>query len=284
MSFFDDLEECFNTRCLYTVLQLTKEECSEQTLKKAYYKKSLLHHPDRCNDEKKKNEHTKKFQLISKIYSVLSNKESKAVYDETGELPDDNDDKTSNRDWVAYWRVLYQKITKEAILEFEKGYKGTEEEVKDLKEVYLKFEGDMKEIIDNILCATIEDEDRFREILEKHIKDGSLPPFDAFTKEDVVNKQKRKRKAAKEAKESEELAEELGLNTDTSLENMILARKVDREKQLDNFYDNLAAKYSKPKQKKAANNTKQNKGVSKEKKGVSNDTTVSSKGTKRKRR
>jgi len=50
--------------------------------------------------------------------------------------------------------------------------------------------------------------------------------------------------AKKEEAEAEELANELGLNKkDNSLENMILARRVDREKEANSFFANLEEKY-----------------------------------------
>lgn len=59
--------------------------------------------------------------------------------------------------------------------------------------------------------------------------------------------------AEKEAKESEELAKELGINADDGLKNLILARNASREKEMDSFFDNLATKYAQPKKKKGEN-------------------------------
>ena len=53
-------------------------------VKRAYHKLSLKVHPDRVQDDKKKDEATKKFQAMGKAYSILSDKEKRAIYDETG--------------------------------------------------------------------------------------------------------------------------------------------------------------------------------------------------------
>ncbi len=47
---------------------------------------SLRYHPDRFfnSNEELKNIATKKFQLVGKAYSILIDKEKKAIYDETG--------------------------------------------------------------------------------------------------------------------------------------------------------------------------------------------------------
>ena len=52
-------------------------------MKKGYHKTSLKCHPDRVGEENKIDA-TKKFQTLGKVYSVLSDKEARAVYDETG--------------------------------------------------------------------------------------------------------------------------------------------------------------------------------------------------------
>jgi DnaJ family protein C protein 9 len=43
----------------------------------------LLVHPDRV-EEKEKVEATEKFKVLGKIHSILSDKEKKAIYDESG--------------------------------------------------------------------------------------------------------------------------------------------------------------------------------------------------------
>jgi len=52
-------------------------------VKKAYYKLSLTVHPDRV--EKNKKQATKQFQALGKVYSILSDDEKRAYYDESGE-------------------------------------------------------------------------------------------------------------------------------------------------------------------------------------------------------
>ena len=121
----------------------------------------------------------------------MSDADKRAIYDETGEVEDDI--VTQERDWDAYWRLLFHKITVEDIAEFENEYKGSEEERNDLKAAYLDYEGDMDVIMENVLCGTIEDDDRFREIIEDLISKENLPKFPAF-----VNEGKKKKKARKQ--------------------------------------------------------------------------------------
>ena len=41
------------------------------------------------------------------------------------------------RNWADYWRTLFKEITVQDINNYEKNYKGSEIEIKDLKRAYL---------------------------------------------------------------------------------------------------------------------------------------------------
>ena len=189
MSFCDTLERLFGVRDLYEVLCLTRT-ASGTDIKRAYRKKSLEVHPDRsCEDDK--TTATEKFQCLSRVYTILSDPEKRALYDESGEI--DDDVVVQERDWNAYWRMLFKKITVNDIAEFEEQYRGSEEETNDIRAAYLDYEGNMESVLENMLCATIEDESRFREIIETLILKENLPKFPAF-----VNERKEKAKARKQ--------------------------------------------------------------------------------------
>ena len=53
------------------------------SVKKGYHKVSLKVHPDRVS-AKDKEEATKKFQILGRVYSILSDENKRGVYDETG--------------------------------------------------------------------------------------------------------------------------------------------------------------------------------------------------------
>lgn len=52
-------------------------------MKKAYYKLSLKVHPDKVADAEKE-EATEKFQLLSKLYQIISDDKKRKIYDKTG--------------------------------------------------------------------------------------------------------------------------------------------------------------------------------------------------------
>ncbi|KAK7065689.1 DnaJ subfamily C member 9 [Halocaridina rubra] len=234
-------EKYFATQNLYEVLGVEKN-VNENQLKKAYHKLSLQVHPDRVNKEDQE-EATQKFQTLGQVYALLSDKDRRAVYDETGEVDDENV-APSDRDWNEYWRLLFRKITIEDIKNFEVEYKESAEEINDLKMAYLDGEGDMEYILENVLCTTIDDEARFRKIIKGWIKKKEVPNFRNFSGESKRKKDARKRKAAAEAEEAEEMKKEMGLGNDMdSLQALILKKNKDRAEEMDSFLNNLAAKY-----------------------------------------
>ena len=137
---------------------------------------------------------------------------------------------------------------------FETEYRDSAEEKEDLKKAYLEAEGNMDQILDTVMCAKVEDEAGFRLILDKMIAEKEVEKFAGY-KKDKKKEEKRKRAAEAEAEEAEELARELGVGNNGNNDNggedglraMILARQANRGAQAENFLDNLAAKYAKPK-------------------------------------
>lgn len=55
-------------------------------MKKAYKKSSLVYHPDRVLENDKKEEAKSKFQILSRVHLILTDKEKRTVYDETGNV------------------------------------------------------------------------------------------------------------------------------------------------------------------------------------------------------
>lgn len=67
---------------------------------------------------------TKKFQVLGRIHNILSNSEARTLYDESGEILDEElPESQQDRDWSQYWRLLFPKITLQDIQEFEAKYK-----------------------------------------------------------------------------------------------------------------------------------------------------------------
>ena len=148
------------------------------------------------------------------------------------------------------------------------------EEVEDLKRAYNDTDGLLDEIMDHIPHSTIEDEPRFVLLITRLIKSGDLMSTPTWEKscKDEAARLKRKKKSGKEAEEAETLAKEIGVwdefygggkPTDKATKKQKGKRKADagneeedvsalqalilkRKKNMDGFFESLAAKYAEP--------------------------------------
>ena len=194
VNLLESLDALFGTVNLYEVLGLEKSASASQ-IKKAYYKLSLEVHPDRVTDEDEENREnaTKKFQTISQVYTILSNSEKRALYDDCGEIDLESGILEENRDWDSYWRILFKKITIADIEKFQDQYRFSEEEKHDVITAYVQCEGDMDAMLEVIPCSVIEDDVRFKQIVDEKIKEGDVVLFDAFRKENSKTRNKRRK-------------------------------------------------------------------------------------------
>ncbi|KAM4031737.1 dnaJ homolog subfamily C member 9 [Anomaloglossus baeobatrachus] len=241
-SLLQDCERLFGSNDLYSVLGV-RRTAGEAEVRRGYHKTSLKVHPDRVTEEEKA-EATEKFQVLGKVYSVLNDKDQRALYDEQGIVEDESDAISQDRNWEEYWRLLFKKITVEDIKEYEKKYKGSEEERADIIQAYMDFEGDMDDIMCSVILASIEDEPRIKAIIQKAIKKKEVPGYDAFLKESKKKSDQRKKRAHEEAVEAEAMKKEIGLGDgEDDLRALIQKRHQDKQKDVDDFMAQLEAKY-----------------------------------------
>ncbi|XP_078055449.1 dnaJ homolog subfamily C member 9 [Mustelus asterias] len=258
MGLLEQCEEAFGTSDLYKVLGV-RSAASEGEIRRGYRNVSLRVHPDRVTATQKEAA-THKFQILGKVYSVLSDSEQRAVYDEQGIVDEEADSVKRDRDWEEYWRLLFKKVTVADIKNFEDKYKGSSEEMEDIKQAYLDFEGDMNSIMESVLCSRSEDESRIRAILEAAIEEEELPAYTAFTKESTHKQRARKRRGEREAREAEAMRHELGLADGSSaLKMLIQSKQQNREKQMDSFLSAMEAKYCTNSQKGGKKSVKKGK-------------------------
>lgn len=267
---------------LYLELDLKKEsKPTPNEIKKAYHKLALKYHPDK-NNEKSSNE---KFQKVSMAYKILSDEESKKMYDEYGIL-----EGFEMKNIEDMFNDLFERVTWEALAEDKLKYQGSNDELNDLKVNYDKYDGDLDLIFGSIPHASVlEDEERFINILNDEINKGNLKSSKKFNKTTTkVSRKSRNVKAQKEAEEAEELRKELGLGDDfindddndeddeddeaianSSLAKLIKQRTQKREDELNNVVNSIESKYLKPsKSKKSKGKEKEKATSSKNKKRV----------------
>ncbi|VDO47193.1 unnamed protein product [Haemonchus placei] len=195
-----DCKKYFNTEDLYEILRIERTATV-----KAYYKQSMKWHPDKADSsEDATKDATAKFQIITRIYSILSDKERRTLYDESGIVDDEN--VLSDEESINVWRQVFKKVTIEDIKKFAAQYQGSEEEENDIVVAYNSWKGDMTMIMNSIMCSTFEDEPRIKVCSAyahiTHLQEG-----------------------------------------EGNLQQLILKRQAERASGADSFLDNLAAKY-----------------------------------------
>lgn len=210
-------------------------------VKKAYHKLSLKYHPDRVAEEEK-TEATEKFKVLSKLYAVLTDKNKKALYDDKGTIDDDDERDLSS--WLELWRSVFKPITDQDIENYERDYRGSEQEEIDIRKAYINGKGCINFMMNHVPFMAVEDEDRIQELVRKWIDAGDVPEHKQFTDEPKAKKQRRHKKYSKEAKEAAENARKLE-QRGTSLEQMIAQRNEERQSNANNFFASLLDKYEK---------------------------------------
>ncbi|KAL3091098.1 hypothetical protein niasHT_027858 [Heterodera trifolii] len=259
MSFGKECVDLFGTKDLYQILKLdrSKSNLSSAQIKKAYYRQSILWHPDRFasaqHDETTRELAKQKFQVIGRAYAILGEGEKRKAYDETGSLDDENEF-YEGKDWSAVWRGVFKKVTPEEIEAYLAKFRGSQEEIDEVKEAYQKHKGNMDKIMQSVVGAEHPDEDRIREIVRHGIERGELRAYARFVNEPASARTRRAARAQREEVEAEQALEELrqregvskGTDGDESLGELIRAKQRKRAEKMDDFLDNLAQKYGGP--------------------------------------
>eukprot|EP00877_Chromochloris_zofingiensis_P001773 jgi/Chrzof1/11597/Cz06g01170.t1 len=168
------------TTNLYEVLGVS-QDATQADIKKAYYKLALQLHPDKNPAQEAK----EKFQALNRIYAVLGDPEKRQIYDRTGSLQDCEDMAADDMfsELTKYYRDLYKEVTEEDIMSFEREYRGSDEEKKDLLRHYEQLQGNMARVFDMVMVSRPElDSHRFMDIIDAAIQAGDVRKHKAYNK------------------------------------------------------------------------------------------------------
>jgi DnaJ family protein C protein 9 len=203
-----------------------------------------------------------KFQEIAFAYAVLSDPVRRKRYDVTGSTSESID--FDGFSWSEFYQEQFRDVvTADAIEQFAKGYKNSPEEKDDVLEAYRQSKGRWSDIYETVMLSDpLEDEDRFRTIIDDAIAKGEVEAYKAYTKETKKDKTARMKAARKEGEEALAYARELGVEEKLfgtgkgrkkeSCEDALSALIKKNQAGRSSFLDQLEAKY--------AGNSKSSKG------------------------
>ncbi|KAI1173530.1 DnaJ domain-containing protein [Nemania sp. FL0916] len=238
----------------YEVLGLERAATADQ-VKSTYRKLALKNHPDKVSEDQKQSAH-ETFQSIAFAYAVLSDPTRRKRYDETGSTSESIVD-SDGFSWSDFYHEQFRDaISNDAIEKFATQYKGSDEERDDILIAYEEHEGKMDAVYESVMLSDVlQDDERFRQIIDEAIARKDVPAFKAYTKESKKSRQARIKAAKSEATEAEEHAKELGIHDKLFGDKKGKKKKGSSEDELaalirrnqqgrGSFLDNLAAKYS----------------------------------------
>ncbi|CAM9820137.1 unnamed protein product [Chrysoparadoxa australica] len=185
------------------------------------------------------------------VHAILSDSEKRALYDETGDIQDEDSElsEESFDMWYNSFRAMFPKVTLERIDDFKASYQGSQEEKVDVMKAYEKCGGRLRDILTHIMLTDDDgDDERIRGIVEGAIAAGNLKPcgdFEAGKEKSKAKGKKRKKntKASKEAKEAEELAAMLRAKHKERQQGNAKAIATFRQREFDGIVKGLEEKY-----------------------------------------
>lgn len=206
--------------------------------------------------------HTK-FQEIAFAYAILSDPRRRTRYDTTGRTEESAHlDADDDFDWLAFYRAQFAElVTSSAISNFKTEYQGSDEEKAALLAAYDAHQGDLKKVYEVIMLSNpLEDEDRFRGILDAAIAAGTVVAHKKYTQETERSRKARMERARREARQAEkrkgEMGKEKGAGAEGvkgnggSIDDLAGLIQQRRKARAEDFFAGLEAKYAPKKGKK----------------------------------
>jgi DnaJ homolog subfamily C member 9 len=158
-------------------------------------------------------------------------------------------------DWHDFYKAQFEGVvTEQAVEDFARQYKGSDEERAALLAAYDRFHGDMDAVYDVIMVSNpLDDEERFQEIIRKAVEAGEVPAHEKFTEESAKSKKARVDAAKKEAQKAEKEKKAMskknkgaGASEPSDLGSLAaLIQRKNKERAASNWLDDLEAKYTK---------------------------------------
>ena len=238
----DDADDALRGKDLYAILGLRKEaNPSAKDIKRAYHRKALELHPDKNVGDASA---AGKFQTLQRVYGVLSDETKRRTYDATGRVEDAELGGEAFQNLYEYYRGAYKEVSTEDIEAFEREYRGSDEEKRDVLECYAKYEGDMTRVFAWVMCSEeADDSHRFADVVDEAVRDGRAESYAVYQ---AWAREVRKRKAPKDPLGARKVKKgsKKGGGDDADLFALIQRKNALRADQADDMFAALEAKYA----------------------------------------
>ena len=220
---------------------------------------------DKSSPESKDEAH-EKFHEIAFAYAVLSDERRRRRYDQTGSTAETLDLDDDDFDWLDFYREQFSTVVDtNAIEKIRSEYQGSEEEYNDLLTAFDTYKGNMDRVYEGVMLSNVlDDDDRFRAIINSAIDEGKVQKWKAYVEEPEKKRKQRLKRAQEEAREAEELAKELDANgggrnnknsknrskkatdSDSGANDLAALIQKRQSSRATDFFDQLEAKYAQP--------------------------------------
>lgn len=184
-----DIEKLFETSDLYKILGLNRDAgipegifnrsepllvCQsliffKKTLvKRSYYRLARTFHPDRADEDAANS--SSKFSIIHKAYTILSNSESKFLYDQ-GKTQSQFSQPTVS----ARWEQNMKTVRSETVEKVRDDYKNSAAEEENIIKEIIRGKGSLTHLLNHLPFMRVEDEDRIIQIVKRLTDSGKIP-------------------------------------------------------------------------------------------------------------
>lgn len=136
-----------------------------QEIKASYFKLAKIHHPDRVQGEK--SDANERFNILHQAYSILSNPDTKSIYD-----CDNKCVHFDRRSFSTKWEHYVRTIDSNDIEIARKKYQGGLDEERDIIREFELGKGSMTHLYNVIPFMRYEDENRIIDIIKRCIDLG----------------------------------------------------------------------------------------------------------------
>lgn len=137
-------------------------------MKRSYYKLALLYHPDRVAVEDKEAAENK-FNIIHNAYSILTDATKKREYDNGSNVL------FTKATQSGQWERHLKPVTQADIDDAKNRYQGSDKEKNDLMREFVRGNGSMTHMLNNVPFMRVEDEYRIIETIKDLIGKNELP-------------------------------------------------------------------------------------------------------------